>query len=129
MELLIPSLSLLLFSVAIAFFVIPSVAPTILVFASAILLVATVYIHWNQFGVSEYERSTWQNNLKAYSSYILVALVFVLAFGFLRMNRQNPGSEQQMGPIVLPQAGGFKNIAETVMSRLNSLMKRGLIDF
>jgi hypothetical protein len=128
MELLIPSLSLLLFSVAIAFFVIPTLAPTILVVASAILLATVVYIHWNQFGVSEYERSTWQNNLKAYSSYILVGLVILLGYGFLRMN-QGSGVEQPLGPVVLPQAGGFKSVGETIVSRLNSLMKKGRIDF
>lgn len=98
MQLLFPSLVLLLASVAIAFFVFPRVAPLVLVIGSAMTFLLALYMHRSQFGVSEYERSTWQNNLKKYSSLILMAIVLLAAYGFYAMNQGGSAAANAAAP-------------------------------
>lgn len=134
MELLIPSLSLLLLAVAIAFFVMPSFAPAILITGSVITLMAAVYVHMSQFGVMEYERSTWQYNLRKYSSYVMVGAIILGAYGFYAMN--NSGSSSIMPSMSSPAlpalgmpvvGGGVDTLFRTASSRINELMRKGRI--
>lgn len=137
MQLLFPSLILLLAAVAIAFFVFPRVAPMVLVVGSAITFLLALYVHWSQFGIAEYERSTWQNNLRQYSSLLMMAVVLLAAYGFYAMNQS--GAEEAPAPIaemvsnmaanVAPTAGGgFRSVFKTVASRLSHLFKHGRTD-
>ena len=135
MELLIPSLVALLVAIAIAYFVLPMLAPSILIGGSAVLLAVAVYLHYKQFGVVEYERSTWQNNLKAFGSWIMLGAVLLGAYGFYAMNtgamgggEAAPALGNEMPPLSLPQTGGgFRNVFNTASSRINSLMRHGRI--
>lgn len=123
MELLIPSLALLLLAVAIAFFVMPKAGPPMLVAVGLGLLVVAEYVHWSQFGVSEYERSTWQYNLRRYSSLIILALVLLAAYGFYLMNQSGAGTPA-LPPVAAPAVGGgFTDMAKTVSSRIRELMR------
>ena len=70
MELFVPSLVFLLVGVAIAYFVLPSIAPTLLIAGSAVVLLGALYLHYSRFGAMEYEASTWQYNLKRYSNWV-----------------------------------------------------------
>jgi hypothetical protein len=147
MELVVPSLVVLLVGIAIAFFVIPRLAPTILIGGSAVVLALAIYLHYSRFGRMEYEQSTWQYNLKQFGSWIMVGAVLIGAYGFYAMNSGQFASmapaisgvltpaapaapaNNAMPPLTLPQAGGgFRMIARTVASRLNSLMKNGRIN-
>jgi uncharacterized membrane protein len=136
MELLIPSLVALLVAIAIAYFILPMLAPSILIGGSAVLLAVAVYLHYKQFGVVEYERSTWQNNLKAAGSWVMLGAVLLGAYGFYAMNNGGsdgggmvaPALATEMPPLSLPQAGGgFKNVFNTAAGRINSLMRHGRI--
>lgn len=126
MEILIPSLAMLLAAVAVGFFVLPKLAPTILITSSAVVLAMAIYMHINQFGVMEYERSTWQNSLKGYSSYLMYALILVGAYGFFIMNKSSGSSlmPSMMTPTV---GGGFDDVVRTAVSRINQLMRKGRI--
>ena len=55
MELLIPGLAFLLIGVAVAFFVIPKIAPQILLIGSSVALALAVYLHASKFGNEEYK--------------------------------------------------------------------------
>jgi len=75
----------LLFVAAVAslltYIVVPSLPVVALVFASAILLAAGVWWHWTQFAI-DYRASTWQENLRNYASYALVAVVILITYAF-----------------------------------------------
>jgi hypothetical protein len=86
MELFLPSLVFLLAGAAIAFFVLPTIAPVMLVGGSAAVLAGALYLHYSRFGRMEYEQATWQNNLRAYSSWIILAAVLLAAYGFYAMS-------------------------------------------
>lgn len=136
MELFVPSLVFLLVGVAIAFFLLPRLAPTILIGGSAVVLALALYLHYSRFGTMEYERSTWQYNLKQFGSWIMVGAVLLGAYGFYAMN--SSGGEvapvygapaaNEMPPLTMPQmGGGFKNVLNTAASRINNLMRHGRI--
>lgn len=127
MEILIPSLAMLLAAVAVGFFIIPKFAPGILIGASALVLALAVYMHVGRFGVMEYERATWQNNLKAYSSYVLIAIILIATYGFFAMN-QNSSFIPSMPALTTPKiGGGFDDVINTAVSRVNQLMRKGRI--
>lgn len=124
---MIPSLVLILLAVAVSFFVLPNFAPTVLVSGSVVVLMIAFYIHWSQFGVMEYERSTWQYNLRKYSSYVVIGAILLGAYGFYAMN-QIGESVQPMPPISVPTiGGGFGTVMKTASSRIHELMRRGRI--
>jgi hypothetical protein len=124
MELFIPSLVALLIGVAAAFFVIPNIAPDILMIASAIVLAAAIYFHYTRFGVAEYERATWVTNLKNYSGYILFGFVILAGYGLVAMNRTQGGGPALNLPAI---GGGVGNVVNTVRSRLDELLRKGRI--
>jgi hypothetical protein len=141
MELLIPSFVafiILLLAGALAFFVIPRFAPLILVSGSGVVLALALYVHWARFGVNEYERATWQNNLKTYGPYILLAAVLLLAYGFYALN-QGPSSivptsiAEVVGTAPLPSieapvvGGGYQSVMRTATSRIRDLIRKGRI--
>jgi len=105
-------------------------APTLVV-VGLVLLVVAEYVHWSQFGVSEYERSTWQNNLRRYGSLIILAVVLLAAYAFYTVNQ---GGSSGMAPsvaspalpeVVTPVVGGsMASMAKTVSSRIRELMRQ-----
>jgi hypothetical protein len=123
MELLIPGLAGLLFAVAIAYFVMPMAGPPMLVAVGAVLLLIAEYTHWSQFGVSEYERSTWQNNLRRYGSYIVIAILLVAAYGFYTFNQSGAGTPALPAITTPTIGGGVMDMAKTVSSRIRELMR------
>ena len=141
MELVVPSLAFLLFGVAIAFFVLPRLAPTILIGGSVVVLALALYLHYSRFGRMEYEQSTWQYNLKRYGSWAIVGAILLGAYGFYAIN--NSGADvgnvgagtspvfapaEAMPALTTPQlGGGFKNVLGTATTRINNLMRHGRI--
>ena len=148
MELFVPSLGFLLVGVAIAFFALPRLAPTILIGGSVVVLALALYLHYSRFGTMEYERSTWQYNIKQYGSWAIVGAILLGAYGFYALNNSgatapsgavntglslpSPASlltpAEPMPALTTPQlGGGFKNVFNTASSRINNLMRHGRI--
>ncbi len=144
MELFVPSLVFLLVGVAIAYFVLPSIAPTLLIAGSAVVLLGALYLHYSRFGAMEYEASTWQYNLKRYSNWVIFAAILLGAYGFYAMNT---GSAEAVLPApvastvsnnfaspALPalsppmMGGGMGAVFKTASSRLGELMRRGRLN-
>lgn len=139
MELFLPGLGFILFCVAIAYFVMPSIAAPMLLTGSVIMLILALYMHYTQFWRSEYEQSTWQYNLRKYSSYVMVGAIILGAYGFYAMNQR--GSESALpasitGAIASPSlptlqtpaiGGGMGAVMKTASSRISELMRRGRI--
>ena len=130
MELFMPSLVALLAAVAIAFFLVPSVAPTMLVAGSAVVLAGALYLHYSRFGRVEYEQATWQYNLRRYSSWIMLAAVLLGAYGFYTFSgMEGSGIEAAPAPVEAGgfgglSGGGFVRVGETVAARLTALARR-----
>lgn len=127
-------LTVLLISVAVSYFIMPNLAPMLLVGAGVVLLAISAYKHWSTFGTMEYERSTWQYNLRQYGSYVMMAAVILGAYGFYAMNKTSGGGGGMMntssgGDMTLPgMAGGaFGSVMKTASSRIQELMRRGRI--
>jgi hypothetical protein len=129
MELFIPSLTLLLAAVALAYFWLPQFAPPMLIGGSAIVLAVAVYIHVNQFGRAEYEKATWYHNLRNYSAWVVIGAILLGAYGFYAMNQSSPAAATApMPPMVAPAVGGgLGSVMQTASSRINELMRRGRI--
>jgi hypothetical protein len=140
MELFVPSLAFLLVGVAVAFFVLPRLAPTILIGGSVVVLGLALYLHYSRFGMMEYERSTWQYNIKQYGSWAIVGAILLGAYGFYALNNGSVSAtgateapafltpSEPMPALTTPQlGGGFKNVFNTASSRINNLMRHGRI--
>lgn len=122
MEILIPSLVLFLFAVAIAFFVFPRVAPEILVGSSAAVLAIAIYMHVKQFGVMEYERATWMYRIRQYGAFFFVGLILLGGYGFYAFN--DSSSSNVTSPII---GGSLNSMMRTATSRIDQLMRKGRI--
>ncbi len=123
MELLIPGLAFLLFGVAIAFFVVPKIAPAMLITGSSVAIALALYLHYSKFGNEEYARSTWQNNLKVYARWVIIIAVLFGAYTFYAMNAGAP-----MPPIGMPKVGGgIESVFETAASRIGELVRKGRV--
>lgn len=123
----------LLAAVSITFFVLPNLAPTVMIGVGVVLLAVAAYKHWTTFGVAEYERATWQYNLRQYGSYLLMGAVLLGAYGFYAMNQSSGGGVAPMittsSESTLPvlAGGGFGSVMKTATSRIQELMRRGRI--
>jgi hypothetical protein len=137
--LLIPGLVAILASVGLSFFVMPRVAPAILLTGSAVLFVLALYVHWSKFGRDEYERATFWWNMKDNIYMVLIGIIIVGCIIFYAMNHaaSSTGSSipalrggyfgpSDMPPISVPAfGGGLEEIAMTAGSRIHNLFKKG----
>jgi hypothetical protein len=129
MQLLIPSLVALLIGVAITYFILPNLAPAILVAGGGFAILAAFFVHRAEFGRREYEQATWQYNLRKYGSYIMIGAILLGAYGFYAMNQVGGSSASAPLPAMeMPKiGGGFDSMIKTVASRINDLVRRGRI--
>jgi hypothetical protein len=137
MELLMPSLIALLLAVAIAYFVIPQLAPSVLMIVSALVLAWAVFSHATRFGVTEYERATWMYKIGEYSGIILFGVILFIGYGLFMMQGQSGSGASNTsiltgGPtmpnLTMPSVGGgFGTVYRTVRSRLGELARKGRI--
>uniref|UniRef100_A0A6C0KXX0 Uncharacterized protein n=1 Tax=viral metagenome TaxID=1070528 RepID=A0A6C0KXX0_9ZZZZ len=89
MNLLFPSLVVVLVTTALAFFVASAIAPLILLITSSLVLIYAYTLHRSQFD-NEYKSSTWQNNLRPVAPLVLVGVVIALAAGYHFMTSTGP---------------------------------------
>lgn len=80
MEIVLPSLIILLLSAFFAFMVVPRVGPMILIVVSVVALLAAGIQHYSMFS-AEYRLSTWQNTMVGYGPFVVlgIALLFILS--------------------------------------------------
>ena len=85
MELFLPSIAALLVTALLVFLVLPRLGAPILSVLALVLLAYGVYTHYYMF-YSEYRYSTWQERLKFYAPFMMIAgliLAIVFYLGFL----------------------------------------------
>jgi len=137
---LLPGLVLILLAVALSFFIMPTLAPGVLLTGSAVLFAVAVYFHWSQFGRDEYERTSLLWNMKDHFYLIMIALVLVGCLIFYSMNQAaSSGSfpaltggffgESNLPPLSLPPMGGsLEDIVTTAGSRIHNLIRKGRLN-
>lgn len=83
MEFFIPGLLIFLVAIAIAVIVVPQMTPMIAAVLSILFLAYGVYDHYLLFA-PEYRLSTWQDGIKIYAPFIMLAgiILFVIYFIF-----------------------------------------------
>jgi hypothetical protein len=82
MEFFLPSLAALLIAALIVFLIVPRLGAPVLAALSIALLVYGVYNHIQLFS-SEYRYSTWQDRLKFYAPFIMIAGLIVAVLFYL----------------------------------------------
>ncbi len=120
-----PSLVAMLLAVGVAFFVIPKIAPSILMIVSSIVLVLAIFFHINRFGVTEYERAAWIYQVKEYMGLIIFAVIIVGAYGFYTINKTPETQSSFSLPAI--SGGSMRTVMKTVESRIGQLMRKGRI--
>jgi len=80
MEVVLPSLIILVLVAFFAFMVLPRMGPTVLAVVSLIALIAAGVQHYSMF-YTEYRLSTWQNSMVGYGPFIVlgIALIFIIS--------------------------------------------------
>jgi hypothetical protein len=83
MEFFIPGLLIFLVAILIAIFIVPQSTPMITAVLSILFLAYGVYDHYLLFA-PEYRLSTWQDGIKIYAPFIMLAgiILFVIYFIF-----------------------------------------------
>ena len=83
MEFFIPGLLIFLLAIAIAVIIVPQTTPMIAAVLSILFLAYGVYDHYLLFA-PEYRLSTWQDGIKIYAPFIMLAgiILFVIYFIF-----------------------------------------------
>jgi hypothetical protein len=76
MELVLPSLIILLLSAFFIFMVLPRTGPLILAVVSVLALVGAGIQHYSMFS-AEYRFSTWQNTMTAYAPFVVLGLALI----------------------------------------------------
>ncbi len=134
MELFMPSLIMLLLGVAVAYFLVPKLAPNVLMIVGSVLLAWAVYNHATKFGITEYERATWYYKISQYSGFIAFGVILLIGYGLFFAKSQSGSGNGTMLPgspmpnLTMPAVGGgFSMIARTVSSRIGELMRKGRI--
>jgi hypothetical protein len=84
MEFFIPGLMIFLVTILVTIFVIPQTTPMIAAVLSILFLAYGVYDHYLLFA-PEYRLSTWQDGLKIYAPFIMLAgiILFIIYFIFV----------------------------------------------
>lgn len=98
----------------ITYAIIPKVPVVALVSAAAITLAGAIVWHWLQFA-SDYRANTWMEQLRNYSSYVMLLVIFIASYGFYTFAWMNRGLTTTPAAEVIP-----RNVTEAATAILNA---------
>lgn len=101
MEFFIPGLATLLIAALVVFLVLPRLGAPVLVALSIVLLVYGVYNHASIFA-PEYRYSTWQEQLKLYAPFVIIAVALVGILLYLGLLFTSKGESALPAPNIAP---------------------------
>lgn len=117
MEFFIPGLLIFLVAISIAILIVPQTTPMIAAVLSILFLAYGVYDHYLLFA-PEYRLSTWQDGIKIYAPFIMLAgiILFIIYFIFAFFTGGEvpvPKMEMPAMPAMpeMPTFNGIKNAA------------------
>ena len=137
---LVPGLVLILLAVALSFFIVPTLAPGVLLGGSSLIFAIAVYIHWSKFGRDEYENSSLRYNIKDHFYLVMIGAILLGCLIFYSMNQAASSGiapvllgggfgNSDLPPISVPAfGGGLADIAMTAGSRTQNLLKKGRLN-
>ena len=112
MEFFLPSLAALLIAALIVFLIVPRLGAPVLAALSIALLVYGVYNHIQLFS-AEYRYSTWQDRLKFYAPFVMIAGLIVAVLFYLTYIFGTQGAEA-LPASNIPVNETVNNAAESV---------------
>jgi len=116
MEFFIPGLLIFLVAIAIAVIIVPQMTPMIAAVLSILFLAYGVYDHYLLFA-PEYRLSTWQDGIKIYAPFIMLAgiILFVIYFIFAFFT----GGEVPVPKVEMPAMPEMPTF-NTIKNRMNN---------
>ena len=128
MELWIPGLAVFLLAALVVFLVLPRLGAPVLAALSIVLLIIGVYNHYRLFS-SEYRYSTWQDRLKFYAPFVMIAgLITAILFymGYLFSTKGANALPASNLPLTSPAVTSavntvVNNTANAVNNTINSV--------
>ena len=116
MEFFLPGLAALLIAALLVFLILPRMGAPMLAALSIALLVYGVWSHVTLFH-SEYRYSTWQEKLKFYAPFVMIAALIIAVFGYIGFLFSTGGSS------ALPASNGTMSPAvnDVVNSTVNTV--------
>jgi len=121
MEFFIPGLLIFLVAISIAILIVPQTTPMIAAVLSILFLAYGVYDHYLLFA-PEYRLSTWQDGIKIYAPFIMLAgiILYIIYFIFAFFTGgEVPVPKVEMPEInmpTLPTLNAIKNAANTAIN-------------
>jgi hypothetical protein len=117
MEFFIPGLLIFLVAISIAIIIVPQTTPMIAAVFAIIFLVYGVYDHYLLFA-PEYRLSTWQDGIKIYAPFIMLAgiILFIIYFIFAFFT----GGEVPVPKIEMPEMPTFNTIKSAANNVINN---------
>ena len=123
MEFFIPGLLLFLVTILITIFIIPQSTPMVAAVLSILFLAYGVYDHYLLFA-PEYRLSTWQDGIKIYAPFIMLAgiILFIIYFIFVFFTGgEVPVPKMEMPEIPempeMPTLNAIKNKANNAVNK------------
>jgi L-asparagine transporter-like permease len=130
MEFFIPGLLLFLFTIIVTVVISPTSTPLIAAILSIIFLTYGVYDHYQLFA-SEYRLSTWQDGIKIYAPFLMIAaIILYIIYGIMMLFT---GGEVPIPNVEMPEMGNTgsgivnqisnftTNLKNTVSNKANEL--------
>jgi len=127
MEFFLPGLLLFIIAILIVFFLVPKATPMIAAILAIVFLVYGIHEH-RQLFASEYQLSTWQDQLKIYSpALMIIAIILFIIYSMLSFFTIGFVPIPDMPNITLPTVGSITNsIAETVNNAAKSVQNASM---
>jgi hypothetical protein len=117
MEFFIPGILLFLVSILVTFILAPKATPMVAAVLSIVFLTYGVYDHYRLFA-SEYNLSTWQDNLKIYSpALMIIAIIIFIIYTIIAVFTKGAVPVPEMPTITMPNVN---SITDTVTNTFNN---------
>ena len=127
MEFFIPGLLIFLVAISIAILIVPQTTPMIAAVLSILFLAYGVYDHYLLFA-PEYRLSTWQDGIKIYAPFIMLAgiILFIIYFIFAFFTGgEVPVPKMEMPAMPeMPTFNGIKNATNNAVNVVNGTNKK-----
>lgn len=120
MELFLPSMLVFLLVTIVVFFILPKLSPMIIAFLAAALLAFGIYHHFTIFW-SEYQQSTWQEQLKHFAPGIMIGFIIIyIIFSLIMFFTSGEVPVPRVPNIELPPANTATNV---ITSTINNALQ------
>jgi hypothetical protein len=121
MEFFLPGLLLFFVAIIVTILIVPTITPMVAAILSILFLTYGVYDHYRMFA-SEYRLSTWQDGVKIYAPFIMIAgiILYVIYFIFVFFTKGEVPIPKVEAPSINTSAT-LNSIKNTTTNTLNKI--------